>query len=96
MIAFNFIIMLIDKNSADVAQLIIKNIGFTIDDKLSPEQVKNEFIEQGPKFEEYFADLTKDVDFESAIMPVFASGGSILHMLVKSDNTAYSYKIMHE
>jgi ribosomal protein S16 len=85
MIAFNFIIMLIDKNSADVAQLIIKNIGFTIDDKLSPEQVKNEFIEQGPKFEEYFADLTKDVDFESAIMPVFASGGSILHMLVKSD-----------
>ena len=96
-----FIMHLFNKQSTEVFQAVLSSMELNIDDVLSPETVKNDFINQGPKFKEYFDDLTENVNFEDVIKPLFAEGGTILHIIVKADKQElvqyvlanYSYNI---
>lgn len=71
--------------SAEVFEILISNMRYLINNTLTPEFAINDYINQGPKFKEYFDESTKDVIFEDTIKPFFAEGGTLLHILVKSD-----------
>lgn len=87
--------------SEEVFKTLISHMGCSIDDVLTPEAVRNDFITQGEKFKEYFDEFFKDVEFDGAVKPLFSEGGTLLHMIVKSDKKElvkyvlenYSYNI---
>ena len=84
--AFELVSSIFNKEvNLEVFKTIISNINYTMNDKLNSNSVMDEFINQGPKFKEYFDDLTKDVNFEEVLKPLFAENGTILHILTKSD-----------
>lgn len=99
---FILVLSLLSENvKTEVFVTLLKNSGYGIDYVLIPEIVVDEFIDQGAKFKNYFDNLSQYVEIISAIRPLFVEGGTLLHVLVKSDKRElvkyvlenYSYNI---